>query len=255
MGAGERVQAGALRLGTMFHGSQGGPAARPDGTGKALGLYQLSLVDMWRSKDFALMGDAMFLSDRRTGPAYKPTQASWLLGAAVDRADWRAEVGREDHRPIGSDGKRAQAWRAGLHSAFGESRSRRNGTLPGGITPWAHPSGPVFAGEFGVDWYFFNKTLPARSDLSGVRHLVYSIRGAIAPAKGPWSIVGSLEAPTSGNRLNAVELEASYGAGWKWKDGNVTVTREVRDAVDRPGFNAWWQVAFSWAFGAPEGAL
>ena len=252
----ERGQAGLLRAGWYQHGSQGGPAARPDGSGQALGLYQLALVDAWRDKKFGLLGDAFFLSDRRTGPAVSPTQASWLVGAALDQGPWRLEAAREDHRPLDRDGLRFQAWRASAHARWGgEPGGARDGALPAGLT-YARPSNsPTLTGDWGLTWYFFNKTLPARSDLTGIQHLRYSFRGTFAPAKGPWRLVGSLELPTAGGRWAAAELDTAVGAALRWGEGELTVTREGRDVLDGPGYHSWWQAAFSWSFSAPEGAL
>ncbi|TBR17217.1 hypothetical protein EPO15_17395 [bacterium] len=240
----------------MLHGPQGGPAARPDGSGKALALYQLSLVDMYRSKGFALMGDAFFLSDRRTGPAYSPTQASWLLGAAADHMGMRFEVAREDHRPLDHDSARAQAWRTGVRSSWGgNAKSRGDARLPSGMSYIRPNTTPALEGDWGLDWYFFNKTLPARSDRTGVAHLRYGLRGSLTGPKVPWTFVGSAEFVTTGARWGAAELQSSVGGGWRWKDGVLAVTREGRDVLDGPGYHSWWQATFSWSFAAPEGAL
>lgn len=252
----ERVQAGVLRIGTMLHGPQGGPAARPDGSGKALALYQLSLVDAYKSKGFALLGDALFLSDRRTGPAWSPTQASWLAGAALDHAGLRFEAAREDHRPLDHDTARAQAWRTSVRSRWGGGAKQvPDARLPSGMTYTRGNTGPALEGDWGLDWYFANKTLPARSDRTGLAHLRYSLRGSLTGPKVPWTLVGSAEFVTAGARWGAAELVSSLGAGWRWKDGVVTVTREGRDVLDGPGYHSWWQGAFSWTFGSPEGAL
>ena len=252
----ERAQAGILRAGTMVHGPQGGPAARPDGTGKALAFYQLSLVDAYRSKGFSLMGDAFFLSGRRTAPAWAPTQASWLVGAAAENSGWRFEAAREDHRPLDEDTARAQAWRTSLRSAWGgNAQTRADARLPTGMTYMRPNRSPVLEGDWGVDWYFFNKTLPARSDRTGLAHLRYSLRGSLTGPKVPWTLVGSAEFLTAGSRWAAAELASSVGGGWRWKDGLLTVTREGRDVLDGPGYHSWWQATFSWSFAPPEGAL
>ncbi|MBI3299358.1 MAG: hypothetical protein HYZ75_14420 [Elusimicrobia bacterium] len=255
--AGEgRSQAGLARLGWFQHGTQGGPAARPDGSGKALALYQLSLVDAYRSKNLALMGDAFCLSDRRSGPAVSPTQVSWLAGGALEEKSWRLEAAREDHRPLDRDGLRFQAWRAGLRSYWGEQPGgTRDSNLPAGIGLFKPKSKIGLSGDWGVDWYFFNKTLPAKSDLTGIQHLRYSLRGTLGDPKGPWRLVGSAELPTSGRNWSAAELNASVGAALRWKEGEVLITRQIRDSLDGPGYHAWWQFGASWSFAAPEGAL
>lgn len=252
----DRAQAGVLRAGTMVHGPQGGPAARPDGSGKALALYQLSLVDAYRSKGFSIMGDALFLSDRRTSPAWSPTQASWLAGAALENGGLRYEAAREDHRPLDRGGTRAQAWRASLRSAWGgDAKPRGDARLPAGMSYTRASRAPTLEGDWGVDWYFANKTLPARSDRTGMAHLRYSLRGSLTGPKVPWTVVGAAECLTTGSRWGGAELHSSVGAGWRWKDGLMTLTRESRDVLDGPGYHSWWQAAFSWSFAAPEGAL
>lgn len=252
----ERAQAGVFRAGTMLHGPQGGPAARPDGSGKALALLQLSLVDAYRSKGFSIMGDAFILSDRRAAPAWAPTQVSWLAGAAVDHMDLRFEAAREDHRPLDNDTARVQAWRTSVRSAWGgNAKTRGDARLPSGMSYMRPNQSPALEGDWGVDWYFANKTLPARSDRTGLAHLRYSVRGSLTGPKVPWTFVGSAEFLTTGARWGAAELQSSVGAGWRWKDGVVTVTRENRDVLDGPGYHAWWQGTLSWTFNAPEGSL
>ncbi|MDE2293635.1 MAG: hypothetical protein KGL53_16250 [Elusimicrobia bacterium] len=246
----DRAQQGVLRAGTLWAGSQGEPAARPDGSGRALALYQLSLVDAWRQKGYGLIGDAYFLSDRFSGPAIKPTQASWLLGMALDRDAWRLEAGREEHRPLDRAGVRYQAWRTSFVARWGGGAA--GPALPPGFTDSRASASPVLAGDWGVTWYFFNKSLPARLDRTGVEHLRYSLHGTYGPPGGLWRLIGAVEAPTSGARWGVSEVDASVGASARWGDGDLAVTREIHQAVDRHGFAAWWQVALSWAFGSPS---
>lgn len=252
----ERVQAGVLRMGTMVHGPQGGPAARPDGSGKALALYQFSLVDAYRAKGFGLIADAFFLSDRRSGPALSPTQFSWLAGGVLEQGGLRFEAAREDHRPLDRGGVRAQAWRAGVRSPWGgKPRQPGDVRLPAGMSYSRAPKEPVLEGDWGLDWYFSNATLPARSDRSGLAHLRYGLRGSLTGPKVPWTVVGSAEFVTAGSRWGAAELQSSVGAGWRYRNGVLALTREGRDALDRRGYQAWWQLSFAWTFDAPEGAI
>ena len=109
----------------------------------------------------------------------------------------------------------------------------------------------MLSGDWGLTWYFFNKTLPAKSDLTGLQHLRYSLRGTLGAPRGPWRLVGSAEFPTAGARWSAAELDASVGVATRWREGELLVTRQVRDSLDRPGYHAWWQVSLSWSFQSP----
>ncbi len=251
-GGEDRAQSGAFRAGAMLHGDQGGPAARPDGSGRALALYQLSVVDAWRSKGFGMIGDAFFLSDRRSGPAFSPTQASWLLGAVMDRGVYRMEASREEHLPLDHDGVNYHAWRAALLGTWGGAMGEKDPALPYGMGLSRSKEGASFEGDWGVTWYLRNTALPARSDLTGVRHLVYSWRGSYAPPHSGFRLVGSLEAPTAGARWGAAQVDVSAGAGWRQGAAEFLVTHESRDVVDGPGYHAWWQAVFSYAFTPSE---
>lgn len=242
-----------MRIGWFQHGTQGGPAARPDGSGQALALYQLALVDAYRSNNFSLLGDAFFLSDRRTGPAVSPTQASWMVGAALDQGSWRLDAAREDHRPLDRDGIRYQAWRAGIQNHWGNIASgRRDANRPAGFNLPPARQGISLSGDWGLTWYFFNRNLPAKADMTGVQHLRYSVRGTLGEARGLWRLVGSAEFPTAGARWQASELDASVGVGTRWREGELQVTRQIRDSLDGPGYHAWWLVAASWSFSSPD---
>lgn len=250
----ERFQSGKLRLGYFQPSSRGSAAARPDGTGTGMNLYQLTLLDVLPAQSSGLMADLLFISDRDTSKSYVPTQFNYLFGIGTQSGPWRLQFDREEILPLDRSGLSHRYWDVRLGAVFeadlmGGRRKRRGRRGARGSGSQSRPPGRL-RGELTAIYFLHNNTLPARLDNTGLAYARYNARAELGSPKVGLQLFADADFVTDQykRRWEPSNLDLSLGAKLRAGNFEVAFSRESSDMLDRPGYGAYYLVSFTLPF-------
>ncbi|MFH1723625.1 MAG: hypothetical protein ABII00_03270 [Elusimicrobiota bacterium] len=181
----DRFQTGSVRVGHFFPGRDGAAAARPDASGTACNLYQLTLLDAFRGSRLGFLADLLAITDRDRGNSALPTQFGYLLGIGTRKGPWRIQFDREEILPLDRKGLSYRYWDARVGAIFETGLLRPKMTGPRYRQPRARDDRRGrLRGELAVGYFLHNNSFPARSDLTGIALLRYNARAVLSSEGG-----------------------------------------------------------------------
>ncbi|HBL17645.1 MAG TPA: hypothetical protein DD417_13085 [Elusimicrobia bacterium] len=243
---GERFQSGSLRIGQFFSSPHGSAAAKPDGTGEASSLYQLSFVDASPSSGGGALADVVFLSDRSKAYFSLPTQMNYLLGMGTRGESWRIQFNREEILPLEHKtpgGSRYWDVRAALTFEAGLPGGEEGPRIPHNLKIHSRaPHHNKLRGELGAGYFLHNQSFPARFDSTGRAFMRYDARATLSIGDGGLRLFAEADFLTDRwhKRYTPANLDLTAGIGLSSAHVGIEFTQESQQMLDRDGYAAYY---------------